>query len=65
MNIKELKKLIENLDDEMMVNISVKKQMGTSSEALVFVADEDKVSGGIIQGDFWLDGEFEGNAKIE
>ena len=58
MTIKELGLIIKNLPEEMMVNVSVKKTKGTSSDPIIYVADEDKIYVGIVEGAFWIDGEF-------
>ena len=58
MNIKQLKTKIENLPDDMSIGVSVKQEVGDSPDAVMFIADEGKVSCGEYDDMFWVDGVF-------
>lgn len=58
MNIKELKKAIKDLPDDLSVGLSVKKVLGKTPKAIIYVSDEDKVTTGEYDGMFWIDGEY-------
>lgn len=64
MTVKELELIIKNLPEDMMVNVSVKKTEGTTSDPIIYVADEDKIYVGIVDGALWIDGEFDHNNAV-
>ena len=64
MTVKELKEKLENLDNEMSIGVSVKKSTGETSDPIIYVSNENKVSAGVNDGILWIDGEFDHNNAV-
>ena len=58
MNIKQLRKKIKDMPDNMSVGVSVKQEAGDSPDAVMFIADENKITANEYRDIFWIDGAF-------